>query len=114
MSAGLLVIALSLAASGASSTSSGSPAAAPCTAGALGLSMRYGALPVMSVQNYGCEGNWAFIWATIGHNIAHAIGVTEVLKFDTHRRQWILVKRAKYCHANMLPSVVYRQGCFSN
>lgn len=66
-----------------------------------------------AVQKYGCEGQWAFVWATVGTGI-HAIGVTEVLNFNASVGHWRQVSRLNDCKASILPSVVYYQGCFSN
>jgi hypothetical protein len=69
---------------------------------------------VMSVDNFGCAGKFAFLWATVGTTEVNAIGVTEVLQFKSGDQRWALVSRLKYCHPTTLPTLVYRQGCFSN
>jgi hypothetical protein len=68
---------------------------------------------VLSVQQFGCQGKFAYLWATVGTNEADAIGVTEVLEFTTSQR-WRLVSRATYCHPGLMPEFIYKQGCFSN
>lgn len=68
----------------------------------------------MSVQNFGCEGQFAYLWATVGTNSVDAIGVTEVLRFKSATQNWTIVSRQKYCHPHDLPTFVYRLGCFSN
>jgi hypothetical protein len=95
-------------------TSSDAPAAAPvpCTTATLGQAFA-GQFHLSSIQNYGCEGQWAFVWATVGTG-EQAIGVTEVLNFSSGAQRWSIVSRATDCKASILPSVVYRQGCFSN
>jgi hypothetical protein len=65
------------------------------------------------VQQFGCEGRFAYLWATVGTNEADAIGVTEVLTFAPSQR-WKLVSRAKYCHPTLMPEFIYKLGCFSN
>ena len=85
----------------------------PCTTATLGQAFE-GQFHLASIQNYGCEGPWAFVWATVGTG-EEAIGVTEVLALRLRRSaRWALVSRATDCKATILPSVVYRQGCFSN
>jgi hypothetical protein len=66
-----------------------------------------------SIQQYGCEGEWAYAWATVGTG-EHAIGVTQVMHFERATHRWVFVSRGRDCKASILPSVVYRLGCFSN
>jgi hypothetical protein len=112
---GALLIAAALvgAAAHVSATSAPSPSAAPCTSSALSEAV-HGAFTVLSVQNFGCEGRFAYLWATVGTNEADAIGVTEVLEYSTLRDRWSLVSRERWCHPGLMAEVVYRQGCFSN
>jgi hypothetical protein len=84
----------------------------PCTTTALAQAFD-GQFHLASIQNYGCEGEWAYAWATVGTG-EEAIGVTEVLAYDAKSARWALVSRALDCKATILPSVIYRQGCFSN
>lgn len=109
----VVVLALSWAVSRVGQSSSVAPAATPCTPSALSQGVN-GAFRVMSVDNFGCAGKFAFLWATVGTTEVNAIGVTEVLQFKTGDQRWALVSRLKYCHPTTLPTLVYRQGCFSN
>ena len=84
----------------------------PCTTAALGQAFD-GEFHLSSIQNYGCEGEWAYAWATVGTG-QEAIGVTEVLAYNESSAKWALVSRATDCKATILPSVIYHQGCFSN
>lgn len=84
----------------------------PCTTSSLGMAFK-GRMKLDSIQKFGCEGKWAYVWATVGTGL-YAFGVTEVLTFDTAPQRWSLVSRATDCKASILPSVIYRQGCFSN
>jgi hypothetical protein len=84
----------------------------PCTTSALGRAFE-GQFHLASIQNFGCEGAWAYVWATVGTGV-QAIGVTEVLAYGASSGRWSLVSRSVDCKASILPSVVYRQGCFSN
>jgi len=84
----------------------------PCTPSSLGMAFN-GRMKLDSIQQFGCEGKWAYVWATVGTGL-YAFGVTEVLTFDATVHQWKLVSRATDCKASILPSVIYRQGCFSN
>lgn len=113
MSVVVVVGALVVAATRVSSTPSTSPVASQCSAHALSEGVN-GAFRVMSVQNFGCAGDFAYLWATVGTNETDAIGVTEVLRFKFPTQRWSLVSRAKFCHPLDLPTFVYRLGCFSN
>ena len=111
--AALVLAALGWAVSHVSATSRVGPDAASCSSPALSEAL-HGAFRVMSVQNFGCERDFAYLWATVGTNEADAIGVTEVLRFKPPTQRWVVVSRAKYCHPTTLPTFVYKQGCFSN
>jgi hypothetical protein len=94
------------------SSSQPAPVAAPCTSVALGDAFA-GHFNLTSMQKFGCEGGWAYAWATVGTG-EQAIGVTQVMHFDRASQKWVFVSRERDCTASILPSVVYRQGCFSN
>lgn len=94
------------------SSSASSAPQIPCTATALGQAFD-GQFHLSSIQNYGCEGEWAFVWATVGTG-ERAIGVTEVLAYNATTQLWAFASRSVDCKASILPSVIYRQGCFSN
>ena len=66
------------------SSAASAEAPVPCTTAALARAFD-GQFHLSSIQNYGCEGEWAYVWATVGTG-AHAIGVTEVLA-DVYKRQ---------------------------
>lgn len=72
-----------------------------------------GHFTLQSIDNFGCAGAWAFVWATVGTG-NHEIGVTEVLRFDASRQSWVMASRLRWCKPGLLPELVYRQGCFSN
>jgi hypothetical protein len=108
----VLLAALVVASLHATSTSRPAPVAAPCTSVALGGAFT-GHFHLTSMQKFGCEGEWAYAWATVGTG-EQAIGVTQVMHFDQSPQKWIIVSRERDCKASILPSVVYRQGCFSN
>lgn len=109
----LVAGALGWAVSGASTTTYKGPAAALCSPLALSEPF-HGAFRVMSVQNFGCAQDFAYLWATVGTNDQDAIGVTEVLRFKVPTQRWTVVSRLKYCHPKTLPTFVYKLGCFSN
>jgi hypothetical protein len=109
----VMVAALVVAITNVRSATSTSPSPAQCSSNALSEGVN-GAFRVISVQNFGCAGNFAYLWATVGTNNVNAIGVTEVLHFKIPTQRWALVSRAKFCHPHDLPTFVYRQGCFSN
>ena len=70
-----------------------------------------GAFHVISVQNYGCEGNWAYVWATIG-NSQHSVSVTELEQFQP--LGWLMVNRSTYCKDSAVPKKIRTLGCNSN
>jgi hypothetical protein len=84
----------------------------PCTTSSLGRAFD-GQFHLASIENYGCEGTWAYVWATVGTG-EQAIGVTQVLLYEPRFSRWVIVPRTTYCKSTILPSVIYRQGCFSN
>jgi hypothetical protein len=108
----LVIVALVVFSVRTTSQSTSAPPPVPCTTSTLGQAFG-GQLRLASIQNYGCESEWAFVWATVGTG-EHAIGVTEVLAFSVTRGRWAIVSRLADCKASILPSVIYRQGCFSN
>jgi hypothetical protein len=110
--AALVLVALVVLSFRTTSSSASAVPPVPCTTTALGQAFD-GQFHLASIENYGCEGTWAFVWATVGTG-EQAIGVTEVMAYSTSAQRWSLVSRATDCKASILPSVVYRQGCFSN
>ncbi len=96
----------------ATATSESAPSTASCSAAALSAPVSHLA-STGGVNAYGCEGSWAYLWATItvGPN---RIGVTELMRFDPSTNAWHFASRARYCHPGVLPAVVYRRACFSN
>jgi hypothetical protein len=110
--AGVVVVALAILSSRTTSSSSSPVPPVPCTTTALGHAFD-GQFHLSSIQNYGCEGTWAYVWATVGTG-EQAIGVTQVMSYSVTSARWSIVSRATDCKASLLPSVVYRQGCFSN
>ncbi len=109
-----LVVALGLGwtVSRATATSESPPSAASCSAAAISAPVTHLA-STGGVNAYGCEGSWAYLWATImvGPN---RIGVTELMRFESSTRAWRFASRLKYCHPGELPTIVYRRACFSN
>jgi hypothetical protein len=66
-----------------------------------------------AVASFGCEGPWAYVWATLGVG-PHAVGVTEVLHYDATTQRWRPANRGEVCVAHHLPWWIYLEGCFSN
>jgi hypothetical protein len=108
----IILAALVVASFRTTSVTVSSPIAAPCTSSALARAFT-GHFKLASIQQFGCEGEWAYAWATVGTG-EEAIGVTQVMHFDLASQRWVFVSRERDCKASILPSVVYRQGCFSN
>jgi hypothetical protein len=106
----LVLVAMGFALGRATSSASKVPLSTPCSAPALSAHLTN----VMSVQSYGCEAGWAYLWATVGTNEQDAVGVTEVLHYSTLRQGWFVVPRLTYCKPGLMPDYVYRLGCFSN
>ena len=86
--------------------------AASCSGPSLSAAFT-GALRVSDVQSYGCEDDWAYLWATVGRGQV-AVGVTEVLHFEVRSNVWRVSSRLKVCMPGVMPTFIYRQGCFSN
>ena len=110
--AGLLVLALVLAASHARATTTSAPVAAECSVEALTASLS-GGEPLVSVAGYACEGPWAYLWATFGSG-ASAVSTTNVFRFDATTGRWFVTPRIQVCQPSVLPSFIYKRGCFSN
>lgn len=108
----LVLVALVVASTRTTSSASSVPPQAPCNTEALSLAFT-GDLQLSSFQNYGCEGDWAFAWATVGSG-EQAIGVTEVLQYSPDGQKWSLVSRESDCKPSILPTDIYKLGCFSN
>jgi hypothetical protein len=91
------------------------PTAIPCNASALAAA--YGGMSsqdqVDAVNSFGCVGNWAYLWATIGKGVAE-IGVTDVLHYDDATSRWQNASRLRYCMHHRLPAYVEYWGCNSN
>ena len=66
---------------------------------------------VASVQDYGCAGDWAYLWATLAVS-TNQISVTELMSYASGA--WRPVSRAAFCHPGVLPEPVYHRACFSN
>jgi hypothetical protein len=106
------VVLLAILAFGVSQTNCVARAAAPiipCTATAISSAYR----DVDSVQSFGCEGQFAYLWATVGHGEGE-IGVTEVAHYDLDTSSWRNASRLRYCVHQRLPSYVQFWGCNSN
>jgi hypothetical protein len=108
----LLLAALVVASTRTSSSASDVPPQAPCNTQTLALAFT-GDLALSSFQNYGCDSDWAFAWATVGSG-EQAIGVTEVLRYSPKAHAWSVVSRETQCKPSILPEDIYKLGCFSN
>jgi hypothetical protein len=113
IAAGLaLVIGLGFAAAHATCRQRAFPLSLPCNASALSAPY-HGPLKVVSVASFGCEGRFAYLWATVGKG-AEEIGVTEVLAYDESIGVWENASRLTYCVHHRLPAYVRYWGCNSN
>lgn len=108
----LVLAVLVIASTRTTSSASSVPPQAPCNTESLSRAFT-GDLQFSSFQNYGCEGDWAFAWATVGSG-EQAIGVTEVLQYSPTTQRWSLVSRQTDCKPTILPTDIYKLGCFSN
>jgi hypothetical protein len=108
----LLLVALGIAVGRTSSSSEAFPLSTPCNASSMAAPFS-GPLKVQSVDSFGCVGAWGYLWATAGTGV-HAIGVTEVVHYDTAKGAWQSASRLKYCFHHRLPTYVEFWGCNSN
>jgi hypothetical protein len=108
----LVLAALLVGATKVTENTSAAPLVAPCSASALSAPY-HGIDSVKAVNSFGCEGHWAYLWATIGTGI-HEIGVTDVLYFNSATSSWRNVSRLKDCNPQHLPRYVEFWGCNSN
>ncbi len=112
LAAAVLAVALVALVSHARATADPAPSPAPCSAASLSAAYS-GPLTVTSVDAYGCEGGWAYLWATVGTG-ATQISVTELLAYDSAAGRWRNMPRGLDCSASVVPSVIYHKACFSN
>jgi hypothetical protein len=105
--AGLVVVSVQV-----TSSSDSFPVAIPCNASAISAPYT-GPLTVQSVQSFGCVGQWAYLWATVGKGV-HEIGVTEVAHYEPATMSWHNASRSHYCVKHRLPTYVQFWGCNSN
>jgi hypothetical protein len=68
---------------------------------------------VTRVWEFGCEGKWAYVWADVAAG-PNAIGITDVMVWRADLSEWRSVDRAVVCREELLPTEIYRKGCFSN
>src|ERR1035437_6210594 len=108
----LLLVALGVGVTKASSRSSTFPLSTPCNAPALAAAYT-GPLTVRSVDSFGWGGHRGYLWATVGTGVQES-GVTEVLHYDAARGLWRNASRVKYCNHHLLPAYVQLWGCNSN
>lgn len=101
--------ALAVTVSKPSSSASTFPQTAPCTVANLTAAYH----DVDSVSNFGCVGDYAYLWATVGSGPGE-IGVTELLTYNTVKGMWENAPRASYCTGNILPAYIEQQACNSN
>ncbi|HUY43098.1 MAG TPA: hypothetical protein VMU98_04970 [Acidimicrobiales bacterium] len=108
----LLLAGLVVSASAVSCHRSTMPESTPCFPAALARAF-HGPLALTRLDSYGCQGSWAYAWATIGSG-ARAVGVTEVLFFDSRTSHWRFAQRAAVCGNATLPERIDSLGCHSN
>lgn len=108
----LLLVALVAAVTRTTSSAASTAPDTHCTQADLGAAFT-APLKLQSFQKFGCVDSWAFTWATIGTGQAQ-VGVTEVLQYLPIEQSWMIVSRALDCKPDVLPKLVYREGCFSN
>ena len=109
---GLLLVGLALAVTRTTSSAAPTASAAHCTQVELGAAFS-GQLRLDSFTKFACVDGWAFTWATVGTGQTQ-IGVTEVLQFQAIEQRWMIVSRQVDCKPDILPPLIYHQGCFSN
>jgi hypothetical protein len=107
-----LAVVLTVAAVHARATADPAPSPAPCSAAGLARALD-GTLKVTSVSAYGCESNWAYLWANVGSG-ASEVSVTELLRYSSSQGRWLVASRGQDCTAALLPAEIYRRACFSN
>ena len=94
--------------------SSFEPTQAQCSAAAMRDGINHAGRDVVAtVWQFGCEGRWAYVWADVAAG-PNTIGVTDVVVWRADLREWRSVDRATVCREELLPSTIYRLGCFSN
>lgn len=105
----VVVVGLALFVNQPSSSSRTFPPAIACNASAISAAYH----EVDSVQSFGCAGQFAYLWATVGKGEGE-IGVTEVAHYDLSTSSWKNASRLDYCVDHRLPTYVQFWGCNSN
>ena len=113
IAAAVLLVALAVVVVRASATSVPSPLAAPCTARALVQDLSISPPGRLEVANFGCEGQWGFVWVTTV-NTGHDVSATDLVHYDQVSHKWLVASRVTYCHRGLLPDYIYPRGCLSN
>lgn len=87
---------------------------AQCTEQAMADGINHaGSDVVTKVWQFGCRDDWAYVWADVAAGPT-SIGVTNVLAWRADLNEWRSVDRAVVCTPAVLPTEIYKQGCFSN
>jgi hypothetical protein len=105
----VVLAALAVLATKPSSSASTFPQAGPCTVATLTAPYH----DVDSVSNFGCVGDYGYLWATVGSGPAQ-VSVTELLVYNTSASVWENALRANYCTGTALPAYIKQQACNSN
>lgn len=105
----VLAAGLAVAAVRATCARGAAPVAAPCSAAALSAAYTH----VDSVQGYGCDDGFGYLWMTVGSGVGE-VGVTEVVRYDAPSARWVNARRLYWCADHRLPGYVDRWGCHSN
>ncbi|HEV7957958.1 MAG TPA: hypothetical protein VGP11_00705 [Acidimicrobiales bacterium] len=105
----VIVAALAVLVTKPSSSASTFPTPAPCTSADLTAPYH----DVDSVTSFGCVGNYAYLWATVGTAPAE-VSVTELLYYDPTTGAWENALRASYCGGGLLPASIEEKACNSN
>jgi hypothetical protein len=90
---------------------------APCTSAALQTGLN-AALPqgqTATINGFGCDSGWAYVWATINPpagSTEPALGVTDVLA--ARNGTWVTQDRGTVCQQGKMPADIYKGGCLSN
>lgn len=92
-----------------SSSASTFPPSPPCDATALSAPYH----DVDSVSSFGCVGDFAYLWATVGSGPAES-SVTELLHYDPLTSVWENALRSTYCTSASLPAFIEERACSSD
>jgi len=89
---------------------------AACTSTALlqGFGPEFTQSAKVTINGYGCDAGWAYVYATIQPNAAGSTSIDVTNVMASRNGTWTEQDRAKVCLPNVMPKDIYNGGCTSS